>query len=77
MGGSYDQFHDFFDGYIDTVAMVYRFNIPAFVQGYLQDATNGVKPELDIYQGTGLKNVVLKANKNNTPVKFEFTYTKF
>jgi hypothetical protein len=77
MGGSYDSYHDFFDGYIDTVAMVYRFNIPAFVQGYLQDATNSVKPELDIYQGAGLKNVVLKANKNNTPVKFEFTYTKF
>jgi hypothetical protein len=77
MGGSYDQYHNFFDGYIDTVAMVYRFNIPAFVQGYLQDASNSVKPELDIYQGSGLKNVVLKANKNTTPVKFEFTYTKF
>ena len=67
----------FFDGYLDSTAMAYKFNIPAFVQGYLQDASNSVKPELDIYQGTGLKNVVLKANKNNTPVKFEFTYTKF
>ena len=40
---------EFFDGKIDTIADVYNFNIPAFVQGYLEDATNGFKPELDIF----------------------------
>jgi len=67
----------FFSGVIDSVNNVYNFNIPAFVQGYLKDATNTVKPEVEIYQPSGLKNIVFKANNNKTPVKFEFTYTKF
>ena len=70
-------YHTFFDGKIDSTANVYRFNIPAFVQAYLEDATDNVKPELEIFQGIGARNVILKANKNKTPVKFEFTYTKF
>jgi hypothetical protein len=71
-----DQSHNFFDGRLDTVLNVYNFNIPAFVQAYLEDATD-IKPELEIYQGPGTRNVVLDANKNKTPVKFEFTYTNF
>ena len=74
---TYDKYHDFFDGNIDTVANVYNFNIPAFVQAYLEDATNQVEPELEIFQPSGTRNVVFGANKNKTPVKFEFTYTKF
>lgn len=69
--------HNFFDGRLDSVANVYKFNIPAFVQAYIEDATGNVKPELEIYQGSGTKNVILKANKNKTPVKFDFAYTKF
>jgi len=72
-----DTNHDFFDGRLDTVAHVYNFNIPAFVQTYLEDATNSVEPELEIYQGAGTNNAILGANKGKLPVKFEFTYTKF
>ena len=51
----------FFDGTIDSVANVYNFNIPAFVQAYLEDATDNVKPELEIYQSAGIyKNVVFE-----------------
>jgi hypothetical protein len=67
----------FFDGIIDTIANVYHFNIPAFVQGYLEDATDNIKPELEMYQSAGTRNVILKANNSRTPVVFEFTYTKF
>jgi len=68
----------FFDGKVDTTANVYNFNIPAFVQGYLEDATGLEKPELDIFQGTtGTTNVIMRANNSKTPVKFEFSYTKF
>jgi hypothetical protein len=77
MGSASDLYHNFFDGVIDSVANVYNFNIPAFVQSYLEDATNLVEPELEIYQSSGTRNVVFGANKNKTPVKFEFTYTKF
>jgi hypothetical protein len=77
MGSASDLSHNFFDGVIDSVANVYNFNIPAFVQSYLEDATNLVEPELEIYQSSGTRNVVFGANKNKTPVKFEFTYTKF
>ena len=71
-------YRSFYDGKIDTTAAaVYRFNIPAFVQGYLNDATGEVKPELEIFQPSGIKNVILKTNKSKSPVKFEFTYTKF
>jgi hypothetical protein len=72
-----DLSHNFFDGKIDTVANVYNFNIPAFVQAYLDDATNQVEPEMEIYQSSGIRNVVFAANKNKTPVKFELTYTRF
>jgi hypothetical protein len=72
-----DLSNGFFDGTIDSVANVYNFNIPAFVQSYLKDSTNQVEPALEIYQSSGIRNVVFSANKNKTPVKLEFTYTKF
>jgi hypothetical protein len=72
-----DQYHSFFDGNMDTTANLYRFNIANFIQGYLEDASGNMKPELELFQGAGTKNVILRANKNKTPVKFEFTYTKF
>jgi len=77
MGSTNDPTHHFFDGTLDSVANVYNFNIPAFVQAYLEDAANKVEPVLEIYEPSGTQNVVLKANKNKTPVKFEFGYTKF
>jgi hypothetical protein len=72
-----DTYHSFYDGTPDTVANVYNFNIATFVQGYLEDATGNVKPELELFQVSGTSNVILKANKSKTPSKFEFTYTKF
>jgi hypothetical protein len=70
-------YQTFYDGRVDTTARVYNFNIPAFVQAYLSDATNNVEPELSIYEEGGINNVILKTDKNKTPIKFEFTYTKF
>jgi len=67
----------FFDGRIDTTAGRYSFNIPGFVQRYLEDNTGEIKPELEIFQSGGTKNVILKANNSKSPVKFELTYTKF
>ena len=72
-----DTYHSFFDGTVDTTANVYNFNLAAFVQAYLEDATDDIKPELEMFQRTGTQNVILKANNSKTPVKFEFTYTKF
>jgi hypothetical protein len=78
IGYSSDQeYHYFFNGTIDTVANVYTFNVPAFVQGYLRDATGNIKPELELFIGEGTKNVILKTNKSKSPVKFDFTYTEF
>ncbi|MEI8226318.1 MAG: DUF4270 family protein [Bacteroidota bacterium] len=70
-------YSSFFDGSLDTAGKAYNFNIPAFVQRYLEDATGDIKPELELFQGSGTRNVILKANNSKTPVKFEFTYTKF
>lgn len=72
-----DSNHAFFNGTLDTTALVYTFNIPAFVQGYLDDATGNIQPELEIFQGAGTQNVILRANNNRIPPKFQFTYTKF
>jgi hypothetical protein len=69
--------HAFFDGVLDSVNKVYNFNIPAFVQAYLENTDNYVDPEVEIYQTVGLRNVIFEANHSKTPVKFEFTYTKF
>jgi hypothetical protein len=74
---SVDTYHYFFDGRLDTVNMVYNFNMPAYIQSYLQDDSNLLLPEVEIFQGAGTNNVVLKANKGKPAVKFEFTYTEF
>jgi hypothetical protein len=74
---SIDTDHAFFSGKLDTTALVYSFNIPSYVQGYLRDATGTIEPELEIFQGTGTQNVILRANNNKIPIKFQFTYTNF
>jgi hypothetical protein len=70
-------YHAFFDGNVDTTNNVYKFNIGTYLQGYLEDATGVLKPELELFQAAGTNNVILKANNSKTPPKFEFTYTKF
>lgn len=67
----------FFDGTLHKADSTYYFNIPTFIQNYLEDNTNKYLPELEVFQATGLRSVVLRANDNKTPVKFEMTYTKF
>jgi hypothetical protein len=68
----------FFDGTPDTTKNVYNLNIATFVQGYLEDTRNYLKPELELFLSPSSPyNVLLKANNSHTPVKFEFTYTKF
>jgi hypothetical protein len=68
---------DFFDGTLNTKEKVYNFNLAAFVQAYLDDTTGEILPELEMYQNSGTKNVILKANDSKSPVKFAFTYTRF
>ena len=72
-----DSYHSFFGGVVDSVANVYTFNIPGFVQGYLKDPTDSLRPELELFQGYGTQSAILKANNSKTPVKFDLTYTKF
>jgi hypothetical protein len=70
----------FYDGSPDTTATinVYNLNIPTFLQLYFEDTSNKLKPELEIFlSSASSNNVILKANNSHTPVKLEFTYTKF
>ncbi len=69
---------DFFDGKVDTTAQVCSFNVASFVQGYLEDKSGLINPELEIFiTPADTRNIILKANDSSTPVRFEFTYTKF
>ncbi|HEX2970554.1 MAG TPA: DUF4270 family protein [Bacteroidales bacterium] len=67
----------FLDGLRDSTENAYHFNIPGFVQEYLNDNSNTILPELEIYLKRGINNGILKANNSKKPVKFEFAYTKF
>ena len=63
MASASDVYHTFFDGNLDTVAQVYNFNIPAFVQAYFKDAANSIKPEVEIFQSAGTR-TKLRLNSN-------------
>jgi len=69
----------FYDGTPDTtVANAYNLNIATFLQDYLDDTADTIKPELELFVAdTSKYDVILKANKSYKPVKFQFTYTKF
>ncbi len=68
----------FFDGTLHTVDSTYYFNIPTYIQLYLEDTKNEYLPELDVYQGSnGLQSVIFRANGSKIPVKFDLTYTEF
>jgi hypothetical protein len=73
----------FYNGTSDTTAVsedddVYNLNIATFVQGYLEDKTNTILPELELFLlPSAGNNVILRANGSFKPIKFEFTYTKF
>jgi hypothetical protein len=73
-----DAGHNFFDGNLNSLDSLYSFNIPTFIQGYLEDKSGKLKPELEIFQESiSIRNVILRANENSIPVKFELTYTSF
>ena len=73
--GSYTSFYD---GSPDTTANVYNINIAAYIQAYLNDTENEITPDLELFLSPSqTNNVILKANNSHTPIKFEFTYTKF
>lgn len=77
---SIDNTNTFFDGKLDTTDALhpkYNFNIPSFVQNYLEDATGKIKPELEIFQIAGIKDAIFRANAKKDPIKFSFTYSKF
>jgi hypothetical protein len=74
---SVDANNNFFDGTLHKLDSTYYFNIPTYIQRYLEDKNNEYPPELEVYQPTGLKSVILRANGSKIPVRFEMTYTKF
>ena len=68
----------YFSGVLDTVKYVYNFNLSNFVQNYLKDKENKLKPELEIFlPANSVQNTILKANDSKTPLKFELTLTDF
>lgn len=74
----YNPNNNFFDGRIDTTNYICKFNIASFVQIYLEDTKNLIKPELEVFIPPGdTRNIILKANDSANPVKFELTYTRF
>lgn len=72
-----DQYHIFYNGTLDTTAREYSFNLATFFQQYLEDASKGLKPELEMFQGAGTSNIILKTSLGKPPLKFDFTYTRF
>jgi hypothetical protein len=66
----------FFDGTFNLTSITYSFNLASFVQLYLEGKIP--EPVVDMYYPTGeFKNDILKANYSRSPVKFEFTYTRY
>ena len=66
----------FFDGTFNSTKKTYSFNLASFVQEYLKGKISD--PVVEMYFPEGeYKNVILKANNSHSPVKFEFTYTRF
>jgi hypothetical protein len=59
-----DTYHTFFNGRADTINMVYVFNIPTYVQKYLEDTSGDILPELEVIEGSTTKNIILKANNS-------------
>jgi hypothetical protein len=69
----------FYDGKPDTVtSMSYNINMAAYLQKYLNDATDTITTSLELFLLSSSEyNTILAANNNHKRVKFEFTYTKF
>lgn len=70
-------YHIFYNGTLDTTAHHYNINIPTFIQNYLDDKQDTIFPVLEVFQGAGTSNLILKTKLSKTPVKLDLTYTKF
>jgi hypothetical protein len=67
---------NFFDGIFNSTTRTYSFNLASFLQEYIKGKISD--PVVDMYYPEGeYRNVILKANNSRSPVKIEFTYTKF
>lgn len=66
-----------FDGTFNTTNRVYYFNVAAFVQKYLENTSDTIKPAVEMFLGQGeAVNAILRANGNSSTTKFELTFTK-
>jgi len=66
----------FFDGSYNTTKKLFYFNIPSFVQQYLEGEIP--LPEVEVYFAEGeYRNLILKANNSATTSRLEFTYTRY
>lgn len=73
-----DEGHQYFGGGLDTTFNRYKFNISNFIQEYLDDSKDVLKPEIEVFQiPSDLRNVILKANDSKAPLRLEMTLTKF
>ena len=68
----------FYDGSPDTIKNVYNINIASWMQYYLENKSDTLTTNFELFLvPSSANNVILKANNSHTPVKFEFTYTRF
>jgi hypothetical protein len=66
----------FFDGAFNSTSLTYSFNLAAFAQEYFKGKIP--EPVVEMYFPEGeYQNVILRANNSHSPVKFQFTYTRF
>ena len=73
-----ESYGNYFSGVYDAEKREYQFNLSYFVQDYLNDTQNELKPELEIFiPANNVSNAILKANDSKTPPKFELTLTKY
>jgi hypothetical protein len=68
----------FYDGTPDTTKHVYNINLATYVQKYLEDTSDELTAEFELFLlPASSNNVILRANNSYRPVKFELTYTRF
>jgi len=68
----------FYDGSPDTIKHVYNINISTWMQKYLENTSDTLTTEFQLFLlPSSSNNLILKANNSHSPVRFEFTYTKF
>jgi hypothetical protein len=68
----------FYDGTPDTTKNVYNINLATYIQNYLEDKSDELTTEFELFLlPASSNNVILKANNSHKPVKFVLTYTRF